>query len=178
MLNFNIFIMRYIKLFVAALAVGSIAISCNKDEVLHPEVGDVKVSFSYLQELDDDGKERPNGSVYELELATTTLITLDVETEEKDDKKGALIGIEIEDPVILDAEGNQIEVTEANFVLTAEELYLPAYDAVKHGDNMPSKSFEIRLSEKSQVKYSKVTFVAKLTGKNAGSKNEMQVILK
>lgn len=166
--------MRYIKLLLLAVSFGFILASCEEG-IDHPEVGNVKVSFSYLLEQNEDKTDRENGDTLSVRLSTN-IISLMVETEQQDAEKGAYIEIDYENVIIKDKDGNKVEMNEYNFVPTEKHLYLPPYDVNRHGDNNPSKSFEIRLPDRKN--YSSVEFTAVLKGNNAGAKNKMVVSLK
>lgn len=154
--------MKFIKYSALALATVLTAVSCQNDVIEHPAVGDVKVSFQ--------------AASIEADL-TTDVINLKLTAESQSDK-GAQVNVAISDVAItaLNDKGEEVpvEVTEYNFILTSDVIYLPAYNAEKHGDNLPSKNVEIRVPD--YRTFQSISFKATISGPNAGAIAEVTYV--
>lgn len=159
--SYKLLLMKNFRCFILALF-SAFSVSCSQEtKVEHPEAGNGAVSFS--------------SATMEASL-TSSMYRIKVQTDEQYEN-AAFVKIEMTDIILTPVEGEVIQVsdplTDLNFILTTDELYIPAYNRDADGMGVPEKSFEIHIPNFKN--YKSVSFKARLIG-NTGRISEMSAL--
>lgn len=151
--------MKNLKYLVVLVALVTLFASCTKREFT-PKLGDTPIEFPQSEiKVDLDGKYF-YVPVQQTEQSAT----------------GAKAIMKVNGGTITLKDGSTMDYSDRAIFLTAEEIYLPAYDEETDGtDGLPTASFEFNMPQ--YKNYNKVELQVELVGENLGSQTTATVIV-